>query len=252
VAALNYCPISQKGKYTMKTIYTVPALAALAITMLIGPFAGGLTIQGNNTQAKLPPGKWSFSAGPYFGEGYKSMPVDVYSVTTRADKGLAVSRIAVRNRSPKPVTAIKLHWYLTNRDVRNVLLEGDTALIDLDLQPSENQILDFPVVTFSRVCRSLLNGLNLIGNYRIEIAVVEANYADTSIWTMTSADKISYRRVGYTRPTPVLACQNQGCVYIGTPGTESYTCGGTATKTFCSVGEGGQSCTETRCQDEIE
>lgn len=233
----------------MEITYRHLLKVVFAVTIFICPIAGGWITQGNTTPDKLPPGKWTFSAGPYFGEGYKSTPVDVYSVTTRANKGLAVTRVALRNRSPKAVIAVKLHWYLMDRETRNVFLDGDTALVEVDLQPGENQVLSFPVVTFSKIYRSLLNGINLSGDYRIEIAAVETTYSDTSIWVMGSGEKISYRRVGYARSTPLVGCQGQGCVWNGA--AESYTCGGNA-KTFCSVGDSGQSCTETRCESESD
>jgi hypothetical protein len=236
-----------KGGKVMSITYKRLLMVVFAVTIFSSPILGGWLTRGNTTPDKLPPGKWTFSAGPYFGEGYKSTSVDVYSVTTRADKGLAITRVALRNRSPKAVTAVRLHWYLMDRETRKVFLDGDTALVEVDLQPGENQELSFPVVTFSKVYKPLLNGTNLSGDYRIEIAVVETTYSDTSIGVMGSGEKISYRRVGYARSTPLFGCQGQGCVWAG--GQESYICGPNA-NTYCSVGAGGQSCTETRCESE--
>lgn len=233
----------------MNVTYRSLLKVAFAVTIFISPISGGWLTQGNSTQDMLPPGNWTFSAGPYFGEGYKSLPVDVYSVTTRADKGLAVSRVGLRNRSPRAVIAVKLHWYLMDRGTRNVLLDGDTGQVQVDLQPGENQVLSFPVVTFSKVYRPLLNGITLSGDYRIEVAAVEATYADTSVWVKGGGEEISYRRVGYARSTPLFGCQGQGCAWAGAQG--SYVCVANA-NTFCSVGNGGESCTETRCEMEME
>jgi hypothetical protein len=57
--------------------------------------------------AELPIGDWTFTAVP---SDKQSSDVVVYSVTTEAYKGLAVTKIGLHNRSNKVATSVKLRW----------------------------------------------------------------------------------------------------------------------------------------------
>jgi hypothetical protein len=225
------------NRRTLKYRFSV-TLTTIALTVI----GGLLTTNGQQTQNKLPPGNWTLSAGPYSGAGYESVPVDVFSVTTNVGGGLTVTSVSLLNRSSKDVSSVKLHWYLKEETQSQVLLEGDTQLIDVEVLAGKEQVLSFPVVSFARVSKSLLKGGNLAGNYRLEIAVSEVNYADASASSVSN--KRIFQRAAYKSPAQTDNCQHQGCVYNATRG--SYICGADQ-GTFCSVSNLGQSCTESRC-----
>lgn len=151
-------------------------LTLIACTVM----SGSLATNGQQKRSLLPTGNWTLSAGPYSGSGHESVPVDVFSVTTDAAGGLTVTSVSLFNRSSRDVSAVKLHWYLKEEEQSQALLEGDTQLIDIDVPAGKEQVLSFPVVSFARVSKSLLRGGKLTGNYRLEIAVSEVNYADAS------------------------------------------------------------------------
>jgi hypothetical protein len=155
-------------------------VVVMAFFVLIGT---GTKISGQSTKDKLPPGKWTFAAGPYFGSDYESVPVDVFSVTSDARKGLAVTSVVLQNRDTRNVVAVKLHWYLKDKDQKGrVLLEGETPLIGVAVPAGESQTLNYPVVSFAKVHKPLLKGTELSGNFRIEVAVSEVQYDDSSLW----------------------------------------------------------------------
>lgn len=228
---------AQRFNRTFRTALTVMAFMAM--------LGGAVITSGQNTQAKLPQGNWTLSAGPYSGPGHESSPIDVYSVTTDADRGLTVVSVALLNRSSKDVSAVKLRWYLKDSDQSRVLREGDTSLIDVDIPAGKSQILDYPVISFARVHKPLLKGAVLRGNYRIEVAVSEVSYADESTWVISKVNSPVYRKAAYHRPAQNPPCQNQGCLYNAE--NRSYQCYPNV-GTFCSVTNTGRSCTETRCE----
>lgn len=200
-----------------------------------------LLVFAQDARAPLPPGRWTFSAGPYYGPGNESIPVDVFSVTTDASRGLTISKVSLLNRSAKEVAAIKLHWYLTGGAQGGVLQEGDTPFVDVFIPAGGRQSLEYPVVSFARVHKSLLRAGKLTGDYRIEVAVSEVEYADQSKWKY---DRTTSSSTHHSAALPQMGCQGQGCTFIVNIG--SYVCMAHE-GTFCSVTNKGQSCTESRC-----
>ena len=167
------------------------------LIVLVAATGGLLAVIGQSTQPKLPQGKWTLSAGSYSGTDYKNMPVDVFSVTTDATKGLSIVSVSLQNRTSKDVSAVKLRWYLKDNDQKQVLQEGDTPLIDIDIPAMKTQTLSYPVVSFARIHRPFLRGITLQGNYRIEIAVSEVHYADGSIWNISQISKPIFQNAAY-------------------------------------------------------
>lgn len=222
-------------------------LKAFVVLMAFFALIGlGAKINGQSAKDKLPPGKWTFAAGPYFGSDYESIPVDVSSVTSDFRKGLTVTSVVLQNRDARNVVAVKLHWYLKDKDQKGrVLLEGDSPLIGVAVPAGESQILNYPVVSFAKVHKPLLKGTELSGNFRIEVAVSEVQYEDSSVWLKGKSNWSSYQKAAH-RISPLVKCQSQGCVYNGTPGIESYQCSSNS-GTSCAPSSDGQSCTESRC-----
>ncbi len=136
-------------------------------------------------QPKAIPGKWTLSAGPYRGPGYKDFPVVVYSVT-QTIKGLTVAGVNLQNKSSKPVVAARLVWrILKEDDPETVLLQGQTPLLALpdSLQVDARLPISFPVVSFEKIYQSLLKQGTLEGNFRIDVAVNDIVYDDGGIWS---------------------------------------------------------------------
>jgi hypothetical protein len=220
----------------------------IAVVVLLTVFlVGSILIKAQNSQGKLPPpGNWTLSVGVSTRPGNDSIPVDVYSVLTEADKGLTATKVSLLNRDSKDVTAVKLHWYLNETKNPGVLLlEGETQFIGIDLPAGENRELNFPVVSFAKIYKPLLRNGVLSGNYRIDIAVSEIKYADETSWKVGNPSRqdsfmAAHKRVG------MPDCQNQGCVWNGDPGVQSYQCGFNHPDTICTV-QTTRTCLKTRC-----
>ncbi len=220
---------------------TLPA-AVLALLTLLG-LSTTVNVSGQSEPPPLPGGHWTFTAGPYSGPGHETAPVDVYSVTTNAEKGLTVTAVALNNKSGRDVVAVRLHWSLLDADKRTVLFEGDTSSVGVAIDAGKQRVLHYPVASFARIARSQMKRSALSGNYRLEVSVSDVTYADDSAGLERRAPKVEFRRAAYTQ---ISRCQNQGCVYVAVEGTNSYVCQAHA-DTFCSVSNNGRSCTETRC-----
>jgi hypothetical protein len=154
---------------------TLP-VAVLALLTLLG-LSTTVNVSGQ-TYPPLPGGKWSFTAGPYSGPGHEAAPVDVYSVTTNADKGLAVTAVALNNKSERNVVAVRLHWSLIDADKGAVLFEGDTPSVGVSIDAGKQRVLHYPVASFARIVRSQMKRSALSGNYRLEVTVSDVTYAD--------------------------------------------------------------------------
>lgn len=216
----------------------------LVLFTALAAAGAGMVAQGQNASAKLPPGRWTFAAGPYSGQGTDASPVYVYSVTTEADKGLTVSKVTLVNRSSKDVSAVRLRWHLSEAlEPERTLLEGDTDLVGVWLTAGRGRVLSYPAVSFAKVCAPLLKGGRLSGDYRLEVGVSEVRYADESSWVKGQA---VYSSAAYRR-TEVAGCANQGCIYNANDDVQSFQCSASKKGFFCSVSNGGKSCTETVC-----
>ncbi len=138
--------------------------------------------------ARLPRGEWRFSAGPTVRPGHETIPVDVINVTTDARRGLAVTRVGLKNRSAKTVRAVRLAWDLFEQsDPDRILLHGQTPLLWLPnpLPAGEKVTLEQLIVSFAEIHKSLLapGSDTLRGDYRLEVSVSEILYEDGSRWT---------------------------------------------------------------------
>lgn len=217
-------------------------ISFLTLAAVFASFTVATNAQG--APNKLPRGDWTLSAGVYSGPGYESAPVDVFSVTTDAGRGLTVTQVELLNRTDQEVVAVKLRWYLKTDE--RILQEDVTSFLDVDLPARGKQSLAYPVVSFARLARALARDGQLRGNYRIEVTVAEVEYAGASARRARARGaerhiKTTLKRVAAQDTTP---CQNQGCVYNST--RNSYICTGKP-NTFCSIRPPGRPCTETRC-----
>lgn len=226
--------ISRRPKRRFYTILIIIAFAALTGAVL--------ATNGQNSQAKLPRGKWTLTAGPSSSSTTGSSPVQIYSVTTDADKGLTVAKVTLLNKGSKDIIAVRLHWELTDtKNPESVLLQGDTDLVGIWLTAGKGSELNYPIVSFAKVHEPLLKGGELNGNYRIEVSVGEVKYADESAW-VGGKSNLALRN---HRLDEESGCANQGCIY--NTEVESFQCSSYKKGFFCSVTNNGRSCTETVC-----
>lgn len=148
--------------------------SSLTLAALLASFAVVTCAQ--SATNKLPRGDWSLSTGVYSGPGHESAPVDVFSVTTDAGRGLAVTQVELLNRTDQEVTAVRLRWYLKTGD--RILREDVTPFIDVDMTARGKQTLAYPVVSFARLAKTMAKDGVLHGDYRIEVTVAEVRVRD--------------------------------------------------------------------------
>lgn len=214
-----------------------------AVPVVVMLVAAGFLLSGKSQVArtKLPAGNWTFSAGPYFGPGYDVTPIDVQGVTTSAARGLSIERVSLLNRTSKQLKEVTLRWYLREKSRNMQLLEGETEVIEIGLPAGKQQQISYPVVSFAKIYRPFLKNGVLEGEFRIEVVVARATFADGSQWKLGD---LKFSKANHSRLSTTEGCQKQGCKWNGPE--SSYIC--TANEgTYCSVTEGGQSCTESRC-----
>lgn len=162
---------------------------ALTATLLLP----GLGISGqaqDGSDSKLPDGDWTFSVQPYTGAGYDQRPVFV--TATISDITGMVSGVMLKNNSPSTVSAVKLEWTLTTEDNRaSILRRGQTPFIapSGEIAPGKYKQLGFPIANFGKLSKALLKRGLLSGDYRIDVAVSEVQYADGTTWVASSRER---------------------------------------------------------------
>jgi hypothetical protein len=227
-----------KNKRKLSVFALAAAAAALTVSLAYASVSDSGRIQ-------IPRGNWVVGYHTYMGEGYRAIPVRVFSVRSEIGKG--VTRVSLRNKeTSKTVTALKLKWFVSDdKGTGSVLQQGETPLVAARLAPSDKQFLSFPVVAFENIYKSLMKGNTLSGDFRIQIAVSAITYEDGTTWTwaqpagITSLDPPEYNHA------PAAPCANQTCQYDGTV----Y---------HCVDGKGelctnsGQACDSSACASEMD
>jgi hypothetical protein len=217
-------------------MFVVCALVAVAGVALIS--------RGQGARSKLPTGNWTFSAGPQVGAGYRSLPVDVFSVKTHAARGLAVESVSLFNRSQQDDKEIKLHWYLKEKSQKQILAEGDTEFLEVALPAGGRLAVDYPIVSFDKLSKPLMHDGVISGNYRLEVVVNAISFVDGSKWTPSDSGAIKLAHAASPRVDG--GCANTSCSWSGQ--SESYFCGSND-GSGCRAGGSGDAvwCIETRC-----
>ncbi len=237
-------------------------LACIAIGIVL-TFA--LTFSTNNTQAQnstnLPSGKWTFTAGPYFGDGYNSRPAMVSSVMTHTQR-ITVTKVQVVNNSSLPISAVKFTWIVTDDPTcQRVLLSGTTQLVPTakEIKPGGYSNISFPVVSFLDLASRLPQKEKgkLEGDFRISVAVTEIAFSDGSSWEdmisevansdekEATVQRVAFRklpRIAKFSVTPfavpagsLTLCAKQKCSLIQGQGLPSYyTCIESGLNEFCT------------------
>lgn len=240
-------------KKKIRITMIIALLAILGASLIIN--SSNLAKSEGNTPTNLPPGNWSLSAGPYQGDGYKMRDVVVTSVTTDTRKGLTITKVGLKNRSGKPVSSLKLHWVLfTEEDRNSVLAEGDTPLIPLseDIPVDGKRIMEYPVVSFLNISRSLQTDGILSGSFRLEVLVTEIQGDEMSAvqrghdFAKSFTDGRVYGKISAAPKAVYLqTCAKQKCKFITGPMGDGYTCETSTNDEYCT--NNSTSCTSTLC-----
>jgi hypothetical protein len=242
---------------SLKTVVPVLVLTILATAWLART---SKSLAQNTSALSFPTGKWTFSAHPYMGEGFKMRPVVVTSVASNANT-LSVTAVRLNNISSKPVRAVKLGWTLSEEGGGKVLKSGETSLIPLDsaLGVASNRIVKAQVISFLEIYKPLLKNGRLDGNFRLDVGAIDVLFDDQSAWHL--GDRVGMGATNLERVTSVvyskdaspitvtplelpMACAHQKCAFDGTP-PPSYSCGGSDNEEFCT--NCGVSCCNTIC-----
>ncbi len=204
-----------------------------------------------------PYGAWSLICAPSL---ERQTIVDAYSVTS--ERGDKITKVALRNRSDKAVIAVKLGWRLFNYDSpKNTLMSGESPFLGVPLNVKERRVVEFPLVSFAKVSKSLLKNGRIDGDFKIEVVVTNVLFGDNeektsqSSWrssllasflpsaTRNGAKEPLVEVVSYAAPPLAEGCQNQECHWNGS----CYSCKDLS-GTGCST-SGCESCTETACSE---
>lgn len=216
------------------------SILAIPITLVCMALAVGYVRNTAETK-QLPRNGWTVGFHAYRAEGFDLVPVRVTSVTSEGNKGL--TKVELRNRSSKSVTAIKVGWYVsTEGGPGTILAKGESALLGLPgaLQAGENFQFSLPPVSLAKILKPVVKGKTLRGDYSVQVVVTEVVYDDGSTWKISQPANVARVVLNYAHPMP--ACANQTCRWNASLG--SYQCVD-GTGELCT--NEGSSCTSHAC-----
>lgn len=170
----------------------------IAIPMLLVclAVATGYEIRDND---RLPGGDWTVGFHLYQAEGFDSIPVRVTSVKSERGKGL--SGVELQSRSSKPVSALKIGWYVsTEGGPGTILAKGESPLLSLPAALNENKSLQFslPPVSLVKILNPVSKGKKLSGDFSVQVAVTEIVFEDGSTWKFSPPGNVARIKVQYS------------------------------------------------------
>ncbi len=234
-------------------LVVAPLLLVFALTTSSG-------ISGANSldQKHAPAAPYLVGAYPYLGSDYESRPAVVSSVASDAKQRFKITKIGIRNNSSKPITAVRLAWYMSRSadlqpfapDKKSVLTTGETSRINLPTKifPRYHGAINQIVVSFEDAYKQLRSAnAKPSGRYRIEVAAVEVFFDDGSSWKADQAypradeSRVSLTKISFARPEPqycpVTECAWNGAFYECTGSSFQvgcYNCFSTCCNSLCS------------------
>ena len=219
----------------------IKMIAFLGLVACLG-VATGLESTKNVQGDQLPPGDWTVGFHLYQAEGFDSLPVRVTGITSQGNTGL--TKVALRNRSLKPVTAVKIGWYVSTEDgPGTILAKGESPLLALPqtLQANESLQLSLPPVSLAKILRPVVKGNSLRGDFSIQVAVTEVVYQGGLTWKFSQPDNVTQIKMQYAHPRPP-GC-GYSCRWIAESG--SYACVADSQDVRC--GSMGDMCVTEAC-----
>lgn len=156
----------------IKIVRSCFVFLALAIG-IVGTNAYG---QDGKMQVALPKGDWKFSALPE--AAIAKHKVEVNSVKTDAQKGLAITQIGILNGGMKDIKSVTLSWKLVSiRGSQKVqLADGKSPTFQMNIKPGQISILDYQLAAFADFTKKLARKGQLTGTYHIEVAVEDIEF----------------------------------------------------------------------------
>lgn len=226
-------PINVKTVAVLTTV-----LLLIGVDFALANYQGG--------KRELPQGDWSFSAHPYMGPDLDDRPVIVTSVETHADKGIRLTRVAVRNRSSKSVLSVKLTWNLSYEQSQDTILrKGTSSWLELPkaIPAGERRVFRFsaPPVSFVSMSKDFISDGILSGDFHMTVSVSEVRYEDGSSWIAMRPGNHRLINVSSRSVTPQQGCAKQKCKNIG----GGYACEASTNSEYCTNTQ--TSCCDTLC-----
>ena len=195
-----------------KMIVIPMLLAGLAVAM-------GYDVSNATGTSELPRTGWTVGFRLYRARGFDSLPVRISSITSKRDQGL--SKVELRNRSSKSVTAVRIGWYVaTETGPGTILNKGETDLLKLPatLRADENADLDLRPVTLAKILGPLVKRQTLNGDFSVQVVVTEILYEDGPLWRFSDPENVARIEVKYAH---AFVC-GTGCLW--NPTTERFVC----------------------------
>jgi hypothetical protein len=166
--------------------------------------------------------------------------VRVIGVKSEGDKGL--TRVELRNRSSKGVTAVRIGWYVsTENGPGTILAQGKTPLLSASLHANESVRLSVPPVSLAKILKPAVRSNTLRGDFNVQVAVTEIVYEDGSTWKFSQPANVAQIKVQYAH-APQGGCGNI-CRWIAGVG---YVCESVQQNVRCIVF--GESCIVESCE----
>jgi hypothetical protein len=190
---------------------------------------------------RLPGGDWTVGFHLYQAEGFDSMPVRIISIKSQGDRGLM--GVGLRNRSSKPVNAVRIGWYVsTEGGPGRILTKGETPLLSLPatLRSEESLQFDLPPVSLAKILKPAAKSNTLRGDFSVQVAVTELVYEDGSTWKFSQPANVAPIKAQYAH-APQGGC-GQICRWIPSLG---YVCESVTQNVRCIVF--GESCIVESC-----
>lgn len=192
----------------------------LIITTCVDMALAQSKIETGNTRLQLPEGNWSFTAHPDFRPGFNSAPVYLYEVTYDCKESLAVTQVALWNRTNKSVSSVKIGWWLSTEDNQsNILLQGETLNIAFEkrLVGDKTARVEPNLTPFTDFARTLLSSSAILDkDYRLDVAVISVTFSDGTVWNRAE-QQAKLKPVSYSLAQQdncgTRVCQNQKCTY---------------------------------------
>jgi len=169
------------GGKQMKSRVTLMALMLVMLTIAC------LTAASKNlqdTDFKLPPGKWTLQHPAISRLGLKDAPLQIISVTGSTKSGGTITEVRLKNNSGKATAGVKFNWYLfRDQAPKEILRKGESPVLGLvGLSAGGRKNVTYPIVSFGNIWEPLLKDGELNGDFVLEVAVSEITYEDGSKW----------------------------------------------------------------------
>lgn len=223
-------------------------LSIFAILITLASMALAVGYVRNNTENKQLPRKgWTVGFHSYRAEGFNSIPVRVISVTSKGNEGL--TNVELVNRSSKPVTAVKIGWYVSTEDgPGTILTKGESPLLGLPatLQADERLQLNVPPVSLAKILKPVVKGNTLRGDFSVQVVVTKIVYEDGSTWKFSQPSNVARVQLNHAYIFQ-KGCAGQTCKWHSEIG--AYQCEASAGE-LCT--NGGTSCTSSACGTAFE